>query len=58
MNDQINDFNLLDLGDNQSDSISDYYKQQENQKAQFTKQVADLFMNILNKGEQSKQSDS
>lgn len=55
MSDFINDFDLLDLDDNQSESISDYYQQQEDQKEQFTKQVADLFINILNRGEQSKQ---
>lgn len=58
MSDLINDFDLIELGDNQPESIADYYKQQEDQKAQFSKQVADLFMNILNKGEQSEQSDS
>lgn len=47
----INNTYLVDLDSDLSEGIYDYYKQEEVKKEQFKKQMANLFIGYLNKGE-------
>lgn len=47
----INNTYLVDLDSDLSEGMYDYYKQEEVKKEQFKKQMANLFIGYLNKGE-------